>query len=392
MSFLTANARPRGVARIMFCAGLRLGDAPHWLPAKQRQSALLERRLAFGAVVNSALQGPVEGLVITGGMFSRFDPQPAEIAAAAAGLEALRNAGVACYAIHAPDEVAPDDSISGLALLARLGLLECVDAKPGTQVYPLKGMRLAMTALTSDGRNQRGNPLQKLNYAKSGDFHVLLAHAWVEQLAPAGANGPFIDLESVNALAGVNLLVCGGSPRPQRLQAKKATVITPGAPLRPAPEGGFVKVTFGRNGVLEIQFESGVGLPAGEVLVPASLLATADANMKIRRMLDEAAVGSTEVTMRVYGRTDVAVLREAGLAALCEYGRSLTARFQLDVTGLLTVVEPDDCGRGPLAVIEQIEGLLDDDASAWRNADERMSARSEIGALLRDVRGIGSLR
>ncbi len=392
MSFLTANNRPRGVARVLFCADLRLGDAPVWLPVKQRQSALLERRLAFGAVVNSALQGPAEGLVIAGGLFSRFDPQPAELAAAAAGLEALRNAGVACFAIHAPDELAPDDSISGLDLLARLGLLECVDRNGGTHTYNLQGLRMALTALAADPPQRRGNPLHKLNFAKTGDFHVLLTHAWVEQLAPAGAGGPYIDLDSINALAGVNLLVAGGSPRPQRLQANKAIVITPGAPLRPAPEGGFVNVTFGRGGVLEIQFESGVGLPAGEVLVPASLLATSDASVQIRRMLDEAAVGSTEVTMRVYGRTGAAALREAGLAELCEYGRSLTARFQLDVSGLLTVEEPEDCGRGPLAVIEQIEGLLDREDSLWLDADERISARTEIGALLRDVPGIGGPR
>lgn len=390
MSFLTANNRPRGVARVLFCADVRLGDAPLWLPSKQRQSALLERRLAFGAVVNAATQSPADGLVICGGLFSRYDPQPAEIAAAAAGLETLRNAGISCYAIHAPDEIPPEDSISGLELLSRLGLIECVESKVGTRVFDLRGLRVAMTALVADP-SLRGNPLRKLNFAMSGDVHVLLARASVERLAPAGPNGPIIDSDSINALTGVNLLVAGGSPRPQRLKAKKTTVISPGAPLRPAPDGGFANVTFGKNGVLEVQFESGVGLPAGEVLVPASLLETQDANSQIRRMLDEASVGSTEVTMRVYGRTAAPVLREAGLAELCEYGRSLTARFSLDVSGLLTVEEPEDCGRGPLAVVEQIEELLEADDSTWRSSEERIAARSEVGALLRTARGIGGM-
>ena len=390
MSFLTANNRPRGVARILFCADVRLGDAPLWLPPKQRQSALLERRLAFGAVINAAKQGPSDGLVICGGLFSRYDPQPAEIAAAAAGLETLRNAGIACYAIHAPDELPPEDSLSGLELLSRLGLIECVDPKAGTRVFDLRGVRVAITALATDP-SLRGNPLRQLNFAAPGDVHVLLARALVEQLAPAGVGGPIIDADSIHALTGVNLLVAGGSPQPQRLKANKAVVISPGAPLRPAPDGGFANVTFGKSGILEIQFETGVGLPAGEVLVPASLLATQDANSQIRRMLDEAAVGSTEVTMRVYGRTAAPILREAGLAELCEYGRSLTARFNLDVSGLLTVQEPEDCGRGPLAVVEHIEELLDADESVWRSSEERIAARSEIGALLRDARGIGSL-
>lgn len=390
MSFLTANNRPRGVARVLFCADVRLGDAPLWLPPKQRQSALLERRLAFGAVVNAAKQSPSDGLVICGGLFSCYDPRPAEIAAAAAGLETLRDAGITCFAIHAPDEMPPEDSLSGLELLSRLGLIECVDPKAGTRIFDLRGLRVAMTALAVDS-SLRGNPLRKLNFAMSGDVHVLLARALVEQLAPAGASGPVIDSDSINALTGVNLLVAGGSPRPQRLKANKATVISPGAPLRPAPDGGFANVTFGKGGILEVQFESGVGLPAGEVLVPASLLAARDANTQIRRMLDEAAVGSTEVTMRVYGRAAATVLREAGLAELCEYGRSLTARFNLDVSGLLTVEEPEDCGRGPLAVVEQIEELLEADESTWRSSEERIAARSEIGALLRDARGIGSL-
>lgn len=390
MSFLTANNRPRGVARVLFCADVRLGDAPVWLPSKQRQSALLERRLAFGALVNAAKQAPADGVVICGGLFGRHDPQPSEIAAAAAGLETLRDAGIACLAIHAPDERSPEDSVSGLDLLSRLGLIQCVDLKPGTRVFELRGLRVAVTALAV-GPSFRGNPLRQLNFAPAGDFHVLLAHAWIEQFAPAGASGPIIDSDSINALTGVNLLVAGGSPQPQRIRAGRATVIAPGAPLRPAPDGGFANVTFGKNGILEVQFESGVGLPAGEVLVPASLLAAQDANARIRRMLDEAAVGSTEVTMRVYGRTAAAVLREAGLAELCEYGRSLTACFSLDVSGLLTVEEPEDCGRGPLAVIEEIEELLEADDSTWSSPEERIAARSEIGAMLRDARRIGSL-
>lgn len=391
MSFLTANHRPRGVARILFCADVRLGDAPPWLPAKQRQSALLERRLAFGAIVNAAKQGPADALVVCGGMFSRYDPQPAEIAAAAAGLETLRGAGVSCFATPAPDELPPEDSLSGLDLLSRLGLIECVLPRDGTKIIDLQGLRVALTALSADPP-RRGNPLRQLNFAKSGDVHILLAHAWVEQLAPAGASGPYIDSDSVNALTGVNLLVAGGSPQPRRLKANKTTVVAPGAPLRPAPDGGFANVTIGKNGVLEIQFESGVGLPAGEVLVPASLLAAQDANSQIRRMLDEVAVGSTEVTMRVYGRTGAEVVRTAGLAELCEYGRSLTARFRLDVSGLLTVSEPEDCGRGPLAIIEQIEELLDADEATWSSSEERIAARSEIGAMLRDARAIGGLR
>ena len=390
MSFLNANNRPRGVARILFCADLRLGDAPEWLPRKQRQSALLERRLAFGAVVNSAKQGPADAMVISGGLFCHYDPKPAEIAAAAAGLQTLRDAGVACFAIHAPGELAPGDSLSGLELLARLGLLTLVNPGDGGQAYDLQGLRVVLTAIAADPPSQ-GNPLQQLNYARSGDVHVLLTHAWVEQLAPAGAVGAFIDADSVNALSGVNLLVAGGGNRPQRYQGSKVAVVSTGSPLRPAPEGGFANVTLGRGGVLEIGFESGVGLPAGEVMVPASLLSTPDADLQIRRMLDEAAVGSTEVTMRVYGRIVPETLRRAGLAELCDYGRSLTACFRLDIASLLTVEEPEDCGRGPLDVIDQIEELLEADESIWRDPEERVAARSEIGALLRDSRGVGGL-
>ena len=55
MSFLNGVSRTAAAARIVLTGGLRLGRSKGWLPPEQREGALLERRLAFGAVVNYAI-------------------------------------------------------------------------------------------------------------------------------------------------------------------------------------------------------------------------------------------------------------------------------------------------------------------------------------------------
>ena len=383
MSFLNGVSRTGGAARLVLTGGLRLGRSKGWLPPEQREGALLERRLAFGAVVNYAIANRAHGLVIAGGLFDRSDPEPAEIAAAAAGLQALGKAGISSFAIHGPYELPPSGALSALDLLSQLGFVECLDRTPNAHLVSLGGLRLAFSSLPGAGAVSGGNPLRQLNFPRVGDCHVLVTDALVEQLAPVSAAGPRIDLDSVNALNGIDLLVTGGNGKPQRYQAAKTMVVAPGSALRSAPEGGFAKVVLARGGVQEIRFESGIGQPVAEVLVPASLLESVDAHAEIRSMIDESAIAATELVMRVYGRATPAALRAAGLASLCEYGRSLTASFELDVSGLLTVQDASEAGRGPLPVLEEIESMLGQDgADNWDGDREHSASIAELKGLL----------
>ncbi len=387
MSLLSGkNGSPQS-ARIVVTADVALGRSNHWLPRGQQLGALLERRLAFGVVVNHVLSSHAQALVIAGGLFDDTSPEPAEIAAAVAGLGSLAEAGVACFAIHGAAETTPGDVVSPLDLLAKLDLLVCLDRQRESHIARLGGLRVAFTALLGADARGRDNPLRQLSFPRMGDCHVLVTDSQVEQLTPAGAPGPVIDLESVNALTGVSLLIANG-PRPQRYQATRAMVVVPGSPLRPSPDGGFVDISVASGGVQDIKFESGAGLPAAEVLVPASLLELPDANRQIRKKIAESATEATEVVMRVYGRASPESLRRARLASLVRYGRSVTARFVLDVSGLLSV--QNDAGRGPLAVLDEIgDQVAERDRSSWKSDHERANAIDEYKSLIAGRNGLG---
>ena len=329
------------------------------------------RRLqaGFTQVVSHAIESRAGLLIIAGDLFAGPAPLPDDLLIAAQELGRLRENGIAVLAVPGDRDTAPAGEKSPLELLHALQLLE---VPPDSQSISIDVGRLVLhiSSLPWHPGNSNGGPLQRLDYGNRADFHVLVTHYPVEGMGGDGGREAVINLDSVRALLGVNVLVAGGGERTMHGRAGDTTVAIPGDPGLADGTGGFLEIDISRRGLERIDVVPGLGAVQRLVEIPASMLSEEDAADLIRRRIEPLLEPEAEILVRITGRTDPERLRTAGLAGVAQWAKAVAAGFELDLTGLRIADDALDSGPGHLSPMDEMSRAVKAETSKDALADE----------------------
>ena len=343
------------------------------------------RRLQAGLtqVASHAIEAHAGLVIIAGDLFAGPAPLPGDLLLAAQELGRLREHRIAVLAIPGDRDSAPDGGISPLDLLRSLHLLEVPPESQPINVQVGK-LNLHVSSLPWHPGSANGGPLQRLDYGNQADFHLLVTHYPVEGMGGDGGREPCINLDSVRALLGVNVLVAGGGNRSAHGRAGVTTVAVPGNPGLADGTGGFLELDISRRGLERIDVIPGLGAVRRLVEIPASLLSEDDAPALIRGRIEPLLDPEAEILLRITGRTDPETLRTAGLAGVAGWAKSAAAGFELDLTGLRVGDDALDSGPGHLSPIAEMTRAVKEE-----NAEDELSGEAGDMALttLRRVLG-----
>ena len=260
--------------RAVLSSGFCLGGVPAGLPAEQGRNRRRRLRAGLTQVVGHAIEVEAGLVVIAGDLFGEPVPKPADLGAAVVELSRLREHGIAVVAIAGDRDRAPAGEEAPLDLLRLLGLVEGLLTED-SMTMEIGGMTLGLSAVPRVAPESGEGPLRRLDYRGEADFHMLLTHYGVESLNGAGKPGGAINLDSVRALLGVDLLVAGGGDEASHGRAGSTTVAATGDPSRGDGHGGFLQVDISRRGLEGIAVIPGLGGVRREIAIAASLLARA---------------------------------------------------------------------------------------------------------------------
>ncbi len=335
----------RSKVRIVLTADIHIGRSRFGSPDQTHPS--LRHRQALSNVVRHCAESDADALLIAGDLFDSPSPNPDDLAHVAQDLTELKTAGLFVGAIAGDADQAPAGSISTIGLFDRLGLLIDLEKPDAAEHSPVQfgDLQLAIsTVKRAQGLGSGDGLLGDLDRRTGADFHILIGHYAVEGLGGTNGSGPSINLDSVNALMGVDALVCGHVHATNHDVFGETTVIVPGSPVGAADACGFVAIDLSARGIENIDLLPGIVHEPVEVLVQASQLQPDHAVEYLRMVLRPKLEPDSEVLLRIAGRLDDDSFREARLAELSLWASSLCARFSLDLDGL-RVGDGSDAGR-----------------------------------------------
>lgn len=337
------------------------------MPAEQARNRRQRLRAGLAQVVSHAIEVEAGLLVIAGDLFGGPVPRPDDLAAAVTELGRLREHGIGVVAITGDRDCAPVGERSPLELLRLLGLVDG-PADDGSLSVNAGGLALRLSAVP---RATNGTePLRRLDYQTDADFHILLTHHAVEGLGGGRVPGAAINLDSVRALLGVDLLVAGGGDDVAHGRSGTTTVAVPGNPSKGDGTGGFLQVDISKRGLEDIAVIPGLGAVGREVEIPASLLRAKDVAGAIRARIEPLLETEAEIVLRITGRTEPEILRKAGLAGVASWARPLVAGFELDMSGLRIVDEELDSGPGHLSPLKEMSRAVKEAGTEEDTDDE----------------------
>jgi len=327
-------------------------------------------------VSSQAVNDESDVLLFCGNLFQSPSPEPCDIALAARGLKRLNESSVLVGAITGDKDTPGPGNCSILDVFEDLGLMKNLNNCEKPFVIETDSCKLALSSLPWDLDSDTRNPLTKLQYNIDADFHMLLTHYPVEGVHTAPSNVPVLNLDSVSALLGVDVLATGYSNQSSHATAGSTTVLTPGSPSSIDGRGGFISIDVSGETLSEVGLISGLSPAEYEVEIPASLLSLDNASSLIINKINQKIAPDASLSVSITGRIPSNVFRAAALGRITDYARKRCESFEWDLSGLRIVESDNERAAGPVSIgsmIEQEAYLIRD---AESGVDEEALARA----------------
>lgn len=266
MRFLRAAAQP---VRAVLTAGNFIGATPPSLTTEEQHLLEAHARRSFADVLDQAVAGEADLLLIAGGMFTRPDPTLDDVRFASQRLRHMRDAGILVLALDDTVENGNDKS-SGLSFLEEFGLLHSVSSHGHTT-----GHLFEVGGVTIEVR-------------PDSEFSVRAVSSERHAIRVTLGTDPRV-LETDAGATRSDLIVLGDAPEPARQQLGNTVVVRPGwsAPVldERQTKAGFALVDIDYEGVLDVEFCEVLGASPVVIRFEADDLINADPSLTIRERL-----------------------------------------------------------------------------------------------------------
>jgi len=327
-------------------------------------------------VASQAVNDESDVLVLCGDLFQSPSPEPCDIAVATRELKRLSKASVLVCAITGDRDTPGTGNCSILDVFDDIGLLKNLENYEQPFVIDTDSCRLALSSLPWELHSDASNPLTKLEYKVDADFHMLLTHYPVEGVDAVTPNTPILNLDSVSALLGVDVLATGYSDQSGHAKAGSTTVLTPGSPSSIDGRGGVINIDVSGKTLLDIGIISGLGPAECEVEIPASLLSIDNASDLIIEKINQKIELDAALSVSITGRITSDVFRAASLGRITDCASQRCASFEWDLSGLRIIDSQNERAAGPVSIRSMIEQEVHLIGGGESGVDEETLARA----------------